>query len=74
VEIRIGIINSPRELAFESNQTASEIEKIVSAALESDAKFFKITDEKGRDFIVPVATLAYVEVGSEASRRVGFVA
>lgn len=74
MEIRIGIINSPRELAFESTQTASEIEKIVSAALDSDAKFFKISDEKGRDFIVPVASLAYVEVGSESSRRVGFVA
>ena len=46
----------------------------MSTALESDAKFFKLTDEKDRDFIVPVATLAYVEVGSEASRRVGFVA
>lgn len=74
MEIRIGIINSARELAFESNQSASEIEAIVSAALESDAKFFKLTDEKDRDFIVPVATLAYVEVGSETSRRVGFVA
>ena len=74
MEIRIGIINSARELTFESNQTASEIEAIVSKALESDAKFFKLTDEKQRDFIVPVATLAYVEVGSETSRRVGFVA
>lgn len=74
MEIRIGIINSARELAFESSQTASEIEKIVSSALDSDAKYFKLTDEKDRDFIVPVASLAYVEVGSETSRRVGFVA
>lgn len=74
MEIRIGIINSARELGFESAQTASEIEKIVSAALDSDAKYFKLTDEKQRDFIVPVASLAYVEVGSESSRRVGFVA
>lgn len=74
MEIRIGIINSARELAFESNQPAGDIEKIVSTALESDAKFFTIADEKGREFIVPVASLAYVEVGSESSRRIGFVA
>lgn len=74
MEIRIGIINSARELTFESNQTAAEIESVVSTALDSDARFFKLTDEKNRDFIVPVATLAYVEVGSETSRRVGFVA
>lgn len=67
-------MNTARELTFESNQTASEIEAIVSTALESDAKFFKLTDEKDRDFLVPVASLAYVEVGSETSRRVGFVA
>ena len=67
-------MNSARELSFESKQTASEIEAIVSTALESDAKFFKLTDEKDRDFLVPVASLAYVEVGSETSRRVGFVA
>ena len=67
-------MNSQRELTFESNQTAAEIEAVVSKALESDAKFFKLTDEKERDFIIPVASLAYVEVGSETSRRVGFVA
>ncbi|MBX3093395.1 MAG: DUF3107 domain-containing protein [Cryobacterium sp.] len=74
MEIRIGIINSARELAFESNQSAGDIQKIVSTALESDATFFTIADEKGREFIVPVSSLAYVEVGSESSRRVGFVA
>lgn len=74
MEIRIGIINSPRELNFESQQNAEEVQKVVTAALESDARYFVLTDDKGRDFIVPTATVAYVEVGSEASRRVGFVA
>lgn len=74
MDIRIGIANSPRELAFESSQTSAEVEQIVSTALESDAKFIKLTDDKGRVYLVPTAAFTYLEVGSDQSRRVGFVA
>lgn len=74
MDIRIGIANSPRELNFESSQSAAEVEKIVSDALGSDAKFIKLSDDKGKVYIVPTASFSYLEVGSEASRRVGFVA
>lgn len=74
VDIRIGISNSPRELNFESSQTVADIEKAVAAALDADAKYLSLTDDKGKRYIVPTAALAYVEVGSEESRRVGFVA
>ncbi len=74
VDIRIGIVNSPRELNFESSQTAAEIEKVVADALASDAKFIKLADDKGKVYIVPTVSFAYLEVGSEESRRVGFVA
>jgi hypothetical protein len=74
VEIRIGIANSPREISFESDQTSGQVEKIVADAIASDAKFLKLGDDKGKVYIVPTASLSYVEVGSEESRRVGFVA
>jgi hypothetical protein len=74
VDIRIGITNSPREISFESSQSASEIEKVVATALESSAKFFKLSDNKGSVYLVPLDAFAYIEIGSEASRRVGFVA
>ncbi len=74
MDIRIGIANSPRELNIESSQTPAEVEKIVSAALESDAKFIKLTDEKGKLYIVPVASFSYLEMGGEERGRVGFVA
>ncbi len=74
VDIKIGIINSPREIAFETAQTADEIEKAVSEALAQQATHLSLQDEKGRRFIVPVASLAYVEVGAEEARRIGFVA
>ncbi|MDI2099674.1 DUF3107 domain-containing protein [Ruicaihuangia caeni] len=74
MDIRIGIANSPRELSFESSQTAAEIEQTVADALEKGAAFFRLADEKGRVYLVPTASFAYIEVGSEEARRVGFVA
>ncbi len=74
MDIRIGITNSPREINFETNQSASEIEKVVADALESSAKFFKLTDEKGSVYIVPLDSFGYIEIGSETSRHIGFVA
>jgi hypothetical protein len=74
VDIRIGIANSPRELNFETSQSAAEVEKTVSDALGSDAKFIKLSDDKGKVYIVPTASFSYLEVGSDQARRVGFVA
>lgn len=73
VEIRIGIINSPREISFETSQPTAEIQKVVADALDTKSTFFTLTDDKGKLFIVPTATVGYVEVGSEDTRRVGFV-
>ncbi|MCU1549507.1 MAG: hypothetical protein JWR36_67 [Glaciihabitans sp.] len=74
MDIRIGILNSPREINFETAQSAAEVEKIVSAALDSGSKFIKLVDDKDKVYIIPVAAFGYIEVGSEISRRVGFVA
>ncbi len=74
MDIRIGIFNSPREISFETSQPATEIEATVAAALAGTTSFLKLADSKGRVFIVPTQGLAYVELGSEESRRVGFVA
>ena len=74
MDIRIGIANSPREISFESAQTAAEVEKVVSTALDTDAKFIKLVADKGRVYIVPTASFSYLEVGTDQSRRVGFVA
>jgi hypothetical protein len=74
MEIRIGLQNTSREIAFESKQTPVEIEKAVELALSSDSKQLKLADEKGRIFIVPTSALAYVEIGAEEARRVGFIA
>ena len=74
MEIRIGIANTGRELTFETNEPAAEVKKSVSAALDAAATHVSFVDIKGNSYIVPTAGMAYIEIGTEESRRVGFVA
>ena len=72
VEVKIGVVDSPRELALASGQTPEEIESLVADALKNAEGVLSLTDEKGRRYIVPSAKLAYVEIGSADAPRVGF--
>jgi hypothetical protein len=72
VEVKIGVTDSPRELMFNSAQTPSEVEKMVTDALSKDAGVLSLTDEKGRRFLVQTNRIAYVEIGAADVRRVGF--
>ncbi|MDQ1680025.1 MAG: hypothetical protein QOI42_884 [Frankiaceae bacterium] len=71
MEVKIGVLHAPRELSLESTQTPDEVQAAVAAALTSGG-VLSLIDEKGRRVIVPVAQLAYVEIGESSNRRVGF--
>jgi len=73
VDIRIGITNSPREISFESSQSAAEVQQVIQTALESGAKLFTLVDNRGTAYLVPTESFGYAEIGSEEARRVGFV-
>ena len=55
MEVKIGITDSPRELIFNSAQTPSEVEKLITDALSKDSGVVALTDEKGRRFLVQSA-------------------
>lgn len=74
MEIRIGIQNSPREIAIETNSKASEVEGAIAAAISGKEPFIRLTDERDSLYLIPTSALAYVEIGSDQTRRVGFVA
>ncbi|MFS0852570.1 DUF3107 domain-containing protein [Microbacterium sp. 179-I 3D4 NHS] len=74
MEIRIGIINTGRELSFDTGTSADDVRAQVAAALEQGTPHLSFADVKGNSYIVPTANLAYIELGTEESRRVGFVA
>lgn len=71
MEIRIGIQNVAREVVLESEQDNAVINEVVSKALDAGGQL-RLTDSKGREVIVPVAGIAYVEIGPDQVRRVGF--
>lgn len=74
MDIRIGIVQSMKELDVELPEDANrdEIMKEVEAALGSD-KVLWLTDRKGRRVGVPASRIAYVEFATPASERiVGF--
>ena len=74
MEIKIGIRNLARELSFESEQSAQDVEQTIANTIDAGSKLIKLVDNKGKLFIIPVDALGYVEVGAEEVRRVGFIA
>jgi hypothetical protein len=72
VEVKIGVLHTPREIVIESSQTSAEVEELVSASLSSGKGTLSLTDERGRKVLVPSAVIAYVEIAQSDGRRVGF--
>jgi len=72
MEVKIGVQNANRELVIDSSESADDVEKAVSKALGDSDGLLTLSDAKGRRVVVPVAKLAYVEIGSSTSGHVGY--
>ena len=75
MDVRIGITQTPKELEVEmpddanGDKVVAQIEKMLATG---DGVLW-LTDKKGRRVGVPVAKVAYIEVGEPtAPHRVGF--
>ena len=71
MEIKIGVQNVGREIVLESVEDPDSVAKVVEEAITSGSEL-RLKDDKGRLIIVPGKALAYVEIGAEEVRRVGF--
>lgn len=71
MEIKIGMRQTNREIVLESEQSRDDVTAAVTKSL-TDGGALTLDDDKGRRVIIPVDALAYVEVGEEKVRRVGF--
>lgn len=74
MELRIGIKHSPRELSFETAQSSAEVEELVTRAISNDDKLVRFVDDKERAYLVKTDDILYVELGTDQTRRVGFIA
>jgi hypothetical protein len=72
VEIKVGVKGAPRELVVESGHTAEEILALVQAAIKTTTGLLVLEDTKGRQVLIPVDKLAYLELGEPETRKVGF--
>ncbi|HYQ64187.1 DUF3107 domain-containing protein [Actinophytocola sp.] len=72
MEVKVGVADTARELLINSSQTPEEVEALVADALKGSSGTLTLIDDKGRRYVVPAARVAYVEIGSADSRRVGF--
>lgn len=71
MEVKVGIQNIGRELTVETKASAASVEQALGEAL-SGSGIFTLTDDKGRKILIPAAGIAYVDLGAEHARPVGF--
>jgi hypothetical protein len=75
VDVRIGIVQSAKEVEVElaDDVDRDSIIAEIEGSLGKAEGVLWVTDRRGRRVAVPVARVAYVEVGAPVSeRRVGF--
>ncbi|MGH9022937.1 MAG: DUF3107 domain-containing protein [Acidimicrobiia bacterium] len=76
MEVKVGVVYSPRELLLEVEGPAEDVVSAVESALGANstaARVLWLTDRKGRRVGIPVDKVAYVELGVEdVSKRIGF--
>lgn len=73
MDVRIGVIQSVREIEIELDEDARDQVRVdVAAAIKGDTMLW-LTDKKGRTVGVAGAKIAYVELGDPSEdRKVGF--
>lgn len=73
MEVRIGVVYTPKELTVEVAGAPEQIVAHVEKALSEGAPILWLQDEKGRRIGVPLDKVAYVEIDRDDSEhRIGF--
>jgi hypothetical protein len=73
MEVRIGVIHTPKELVFETDMTPDALGKTLEDAIAKGVSLVWLEDGKGRKVGVPADKVAYVElIVDDGTRKVGF--
>ena len=73
MEVRIGVVYTPREIILEMGDDAETVSTSIETAVREKSALLWLTDAKGRRLGIPTDKLAYVEIaGADADRKVGF--
>ena len=74
MEVRIGVRENGAALSFESAMTAKELSAQIANAIKTSEPLVELKDEKGKTILIPTSSIAFVEIGADQGRRVGFIA
>ena len=75
MDIRIGVIDTPKELDVEMPDDAdpAQLQQLVHQSVAGGEAMLWLTDRRGRQIGIPTGKLAYIEIGSDDdTRRIGF--
>jgi hypothetical protein len=73
MEVRIGVVYTPREIVLEMGDDAETVSATIESAVKDKTALLWLTDTKGKRLGIPLDKLAYVEIaGADADRKVGF--
>ena len=72
MEIKIGVQNVAREITVQTTASAAEVEKALQAALSTPNGVFRLAGESGTTILIPASAVAYLDLGQEHARQVGF--
>jgi len=73
MEVKIGVVYTPKELSVESDGDVDELVARLESALKDGEPVVWLTDTRGRRVGVPADKIAYIEIANEdATKRVGF--
>lgn len=72
MDIKIGFIDSPRELTVSVDQDQEAAVESVTSALQNPEGIFTLTDTKGAKVLVRNSQIAYVQIGRPSPQAVGF--
>ena len=71
MNITIGIRSSARDISIDLDIEREELVSRVHSAVQS-LSVLDLTDNKGQQYLIPARSIAYVQIGEQIERRVGF--
>ena len=73
VKVAVGVMFSAKELEFDVDGTATELQATIQSQIDGGAKVLTFSDGEGKRVVVPVDKLCYVELtDASKSKSIGF--
>ncbi|MQA87759.1 MAG: DUF3107 family protein [Streptosporangiales bacterium] len=72
MELKIGMQSAPREVVVDSTQSLDELRAALDQALLDPNGILTLDDSNGRQIMVFVHKITYIELTEGTERRIGF--